>query len=213
MKSIQEILKNTISSKERKERAKKEKQKTDDFKRTIVTGSGEKPDKLKMYNKYIKKYGHEPITAREYLKDQETLDHEIDLVLYEINCTNMYINDVFGVDIELDYVAAISDKIFQEYYEGGNEHLEHASELYPKILHAISHAHEISPTKLIQTKQTLINLGIKENDIPLELTIAIHIREKYAENQKRQALKDILIKLLPEINNKIILEKIATNAL
>jgi len=213
MKSIQEILKNTITIKEREKIAREKKREADHLKSTTKTGSGEKPDRLKIYNRYMKEYGQEPKTLREYLKDKETFDREIGLAEYEIYCTQEYINEVFGVEIETKDAARISDSIFKSYYEEGNDDLEHVKYIYPIILLAVKNAHESTETKLLQARQTLLEIGIDEYDIPLELDAVIYIRENYDKNQKKRAIKEILLELFPQINNEIILDQIVTNAL
>lgn len=210
MSLLDDVLEDNISFEEMERREKRE---IESLEASTKTGSGIKPDKLKIFNRHLKQHGLEPLTLREYLKNKEIFDHDIDPLLYEVYCTQNYLNEVFGVEIEENHSVNISCSMFCSYYEEGNTKLEYVENIYPKVLQGIKTAHDTSLTKLHQTKETLIALGIQEDEIPVELKAAIYVRKKYAKNQRKQALKDILVKLLPQINNKIILEEIATNAL
>ncbi len=186
---------------------------TNEFKeleRTIKLGSGIQPESLKLYNKHMNSISAESITARKYYSDQYIYTPDIDALLYGINCIQEFCQSIFEIEIEAKDAATIDYSEFQKYYEEGSDQLNLVKELYPVIISAVKTAHTFTNTKLANAGIVLEALDL---EIPKELTLVMYIQKNYAKNQYKKATKELVIELLPQINNQIILEQIATKAL
>ena len=181
-----------------------------DFERTIKSGSGTKPESLKLYNKHMNFLSGDSITAREYQFKPDIYNAEIDPLLYGIHCIQKYCKTVFGIDIDKKDAARLEYREFQRYYGEGSRQLDIVKELYPIVIKAINMAHIFTDTKLDNTVTVLKAFG---QEIPYELTITKNIQRKYSKNQHKKVLIVILNELIPQINNKIILDQIAANNL
>lgn len=176
---------------------------------SITKASGVKPDSLMLYNRYIKRRGKVPITARKYISgDFECI--EVDRVEHENNCTVYFMKKVFDVELNTKEASAASHDIFQSYCEEISKVLEHKIINYYAVLHTIKRAHKISDTSMRKTKKTFDALGV---EFPKELKIAEYIKEHYAKTQLRKAVIDALNDIFPEIKDKSALNKIVSKAL
>lgn len=176
----------------------------DEVKRTIKSGSGEKPEYLKIYNAY---YDGEPITARKYV-DDENLRGEIEFFVDRIFTTKQEVNRIFHIDIESKHAAKIVDVLF--FHPSWDEDLSQRKDHFNKIVKSIKVAHSLSDAKIRATIETLESLDIVP---PPELETIQYVKKHYAKNQLKQAVIDAASGIFPQINNKIILDQIATKAL
>ncbi len=188
-------------------------QKEKEFKyldRTIKSGSGIKPESLKLYNRHMSFLSGDSIIAREYHAKSDMYDAEIDALLYGINCIQEFCQSIFGIEIEAKDAATIEYSEFQRYYEEGSNKLDMVKEFYPIAIKAIKMAHTFTDNKL---ENAVIVLKALDQEVPRELTFVMYFQKKYAKNQHKSAIKDLVKELIPQINNKIILEQIAINSL
>lgn len=171
---------------------------------TIKTGSGTKPESLKLYNKY--KNG-EPIKARKYYSD-DYLREEVEYTVSDIQNTKKVIDNIFGIDAYIDDVAKIASSLF---YDPSNEEILNIKVIkYYRVLDIIKTAHIPSDAKIRATIETLDSLGIEQ---PSELKTAVYVRDNYAKNQLRKAVSDAVKIIFPQITDKNILDQIAAKAL
>lgn len=176
----------------------------EEVKRTTKSGSGEKPEYLKIYNAY---YDGEPISARKYV-DNESLRDEIEFFVDRIYTTKNEIDRVFHIDIDPKHAAKIVDPLF--FHPSWDEDLSQQEDHFNKIVKSIKIAHSLSDAKIRSTTETLELLGI---ELPSELETAQYVRNHYAKNQLKKAVADATRGIFPQINNKIILDQIATQVL
>lgn len=172
---------------------------------SVKKGSGEKPEYLKAYNKYMQSRGVEPVTTREYLKDDFDRD-EVKRLEAEIEHTVAFIKRVFDVELSMKEAATISHSFYQE----GNPIEEILIAHYNKVLHIIQKAHTLTDARIKAFEETLTTLGAS---VPSELQIAKYVRSKYKANQLRRAVTEAVTTIFPTINNKNILDQIAVQAL
>lgn len=176
---------------------------------SITKGSGMKPESLKLYNRYMKRRGEEPIRAGKYISDDFDCI-EVDRVEHENNCTVYFMKKVFDVELDMREASTVSHDIFQSYCEGMSKVLEHKIINYYAVLHTIKTAHKISDTSMRKTKKILDALGV---EFPKELKIAEYVKDHYAKTQLAKAVMDALNDIFPQIKDKSVLEKIAAKAL
>ena len=177
---------------------------------SIKEGSGVLPEDVKLFNKYCKLRNYTNLSARKYEKSIEGYDRLIAVKIYEIECTIFYCEEVFNINLEKNEAVTIACKEFVEYYEQGNQKLSMLKDLFPVIVTAIKIVHQFKNSQIDDTKKILIKLNI---DIPIKLKILYYVQKKYAKNQKKTALKNIIEELFSGIDNKNILNLIAGKAL
>ncbi len=171
-------------------------------------GSGEKPESLKLYNKYIKrKSREEPKTDREYLNDP-LLREEVAILEEDMQDTKYTVENIFDVLLNDTQTAKMTTPLF--YAPELEDELSLRVLHYFMVLNTIKTAHSITDAKIRATKETLETLGV---DLPKELKIAIYVKEKYKKNQLKKAVIDAVKIIFPQITDKSTLELIATEAL
>ena len=207
MENIWSALGIDINKNKKREREKK--RDLEYTKYSIKSGSGEKSDGLKLYNKYRKQFGKEPITVREYLKDPIIQD-EIESIEFEVFCTMDFFKKVFITPIEQSMAVKVADHRYVTYYIEGMNQMDDKIDRYNSILCAIRTAPSITSVKLNSTIQVLKQL---EETIPDILGYVKHFHENYAKNQQRKALEDAIRSIFPEITEKNIIKEIAANNL
>ncbi len=199
-----------IDKKEYDKRINEDKEELANIIATIKKGSGVKPEKLKIYNKFQKyKFQEEPITTRQYLSDY-FMQRDVDIAYYEVQSTMDFLKEIFDIDIDLKEATKVSYRIFQLYYEGDSSLCENIEEC-KKILKIIKKAHMLSSAKINNAIKVLEDLG---EEIPSTLKVAKRLQDKYAKkNQLPKAIIKIVQYYFPEINDKNILNKIVAKAL
>ena len=176
----------------------------DEVKRTTKSGSGEKPEYLKIYNVY---HAGEPITARKYV-DDESLRNEIEFFVDRIITTKQEVDRIFNIDIDPKHAAKIVDVLF--WHPQWDEDLSQREDRFNKIVKSIKVAHLLSDAKIKSTIETLELLDIES---PSELETIQYVKKHYKKNQLKQAVIDATRGIFPQIDNNNILDQIATQAL
>ncbi len=181
----------------------------EDIIKSTEKGSGFKPEKLKIYNKLQKnKYNEDPITARKYISNWY-IQTEVNEAYYEVQCTVDFLKEIFDIDVDMKEAAKVSYSIHQSYYKG-DPSLHKNIKLYKKLSEVINVPHELTKAKVNNAIAVLSALG---EEIPLKLKFAMIIRNKYAKNQLSTVISELVNGFFPEIDDKVILDKIAKKAL
>ena len=91
--------------------------------KSIKEGSGVLPEDIKLFNKYVKLRNYTNLSARKYYNSIEEYDRLIEKIIYEIECTTFYCEEVFNIHLEKNEAVTIACKEFVAYYEQGNQKL------------------------------------------------------------------------------------------
>ena len=167
-------------------------------------GSGEEPESLKLYNRYLK---GESKTAGEYLSDP-FLREKVEILQEDMQDTKYAVENIFDVLLDDTQTAKMTSPLF--YAPELDEELNLRVLHYYMVLKAIKTAHNITDAKIRATKDTL---GILNAELPAQLKIAIYVKENYKKNQLKKAVIDAVQIIFPQIDDKSTLDLIASEAL